>query len=167
MGAALNTQEDAVCKHCGESYVRTNASQKYCSATHAQRARSQAHYARNKEMMVEKRLKYNEDVPKRIYQRCKSRAKIAGIPFNLDIEDIVVPTHCPVLGIPLKTSSGRQGYFPESPSLDKIRPHLGYVKGNVRVISARANLLKNNATIEELERVLSDLKGVLSETAPT
>lgn len=112
--------------------------------------------------MKEKRLKYNEDAQRRIYQRCKSRAKIAGIPFNLDLNDIVVPTHCPVLGILLKTSTGRQGYHPASPSLDKIRPHLGYVKGNVRVISARANLLKNDASVEELEKVLADLKGVLA-----
>ena len=51
-----------------------------------------------------------------------------------------------------------------SPSLDRIRLELGYVKGNVRVISGRANLLKNDATIEELEAVLGDMKGVANKT---
>lgn len=45
-----------------------------------------------------------------------------------------------------------------SPSLDRIDSSKGYVKGNVRVISARANMLKNNATVEELTLVLKDLK---------
>lgn len=47
------------------------------------------------------------------------------------------------------------------PSVDRIIPELGYTKGNVRVISNRANLLKNNASIEEIELVLEDLRRLL------
>ena len=46
----------------------------------------------------------------------------------------------------------------DRPSLDRIDGAKGYVKGNVRVISHRANMLKNDATIEELELVLKDLR---------
>ena len=74
------------------------------------------------------------------------------------MEDIVVPDVCPVLGIPIQKNHGHQGYFDDSPSVDRIIPELGYTKGNVRVISNRANLLKNNAKIEELELVLEDLR---------
>ena len=94
-----------------------------------------------------------------ILGRLKHRAAKAGIPFNLEREDIIIPTHCPILGIELKWNQGK-GYHPDSPSVDKINPKLGYVKGNVRVISARANLLKNDATVEELEKVLEDLRGL-------
>ena len=43
-------------------------------------------------------------------------------------------------------------------SLDCIIPELGYVPGNVAVISRRANTIKNDATIEELELVLAYMK---------
>lgn len=89
--------------------------------------------------------------------RVKSRAKKAGIAFDIDISDIVIPAICPVLGIALTPHEGR-GYHPASPSLDRIKPRLGYTKGNVRVISARANLLKSDASLNELRRVLADLE---------
>lgn len=44
------------------------------------------------------------------------------------------------------------------PSLDKIIPKLGYVKGNVWVVSNKANRIKSNATIEELELLVKNLK---------
>ncbi len=94
--------------------------------------------------------------------RCKYRARQRGIPFDLTKDDIVIPKTCPVLGIELRQllieDEPQKGYHPNAPSLDRIIPELGYVKGNVRVISARANLLKNDATISELELVLKDLK---------
>ena len=38
-----------------------------------------------------------------------------------------------------------------SPSLDRLLPHLGYVKGNIIVISHRANAnAKNCASVDEL-----------------
>ena len=93
--------------------------------------------------------------------RCKYRAKQSGLFFNLTKDDVVIPEFCPVLGIKLRQmlidEEPKKGYHPKAPSLDRIIPELGYVKGNVRVISARANLLKNDATISELELVLQDL----------
>ena len=65
----------------------------------------------------------------------------------------MIPLHCPVLGLPLYRNSGGAAQGPNSPSLDRIDPDLGYVRGNVKVISARANSIKSNATPEELLRV--------------
>jgi hypothetical protein len=79
----------------------------------------------------------------------KSRARRAGIPFNLEFEDIVIPAVCPLLGIPLMRGVGAPA--PSSPSLDKIIPSLGYVKGTVQVISQKANAMKQNATLVEFE----------------
>ncbi len=78
----------------------------------------------------------------------KSRAKRDKIPFNLEEGDIQIPLVCPVLGIPLFRGNKHLG--PNSPSLDKLIPELGYVKGNVAVISMKANTIKNNATYSEI-----------------
>lgn len=83
----------------------------------------------------------------------KSRAKQLGLPFDLTLEDIVIPERCPVLGTVLVAQHGKRARD-VSPSLDRIIPKLGYVKGNVRVISTRANILKNNGTVEEFVAVL-------------
>lgn len=47
-----------------------------------------------------------------------------------------------------------------SPSLDKIIPSLGYVPGNVLVISWRANRIKCDATANELMLIANYYKGV-------
>lgn len=59
------------------------------------------------------------------------------------------------MGIPLYSMTGTRGGGPNSPTLDRIRPDLGYVKGNVIVISGRANRIKSDATIEELRDIAS------------
>lgn len=84
-----------------------------------------------------------------LWSTVKYRAKKESIPFNLDIEDIVIPTHCPYLGIELTTEKGN-GHADNLMSVDKIVPSLGYVKGNVEVISYKANRMKNDASIKEL-----------------
>ena len=84
--------------------------------------------------------------------RAKARAKRKGIPFTITHEDITIPEHCPVLGIKLEPGS-KYCARDSSPSLDRIIPELGYVPGNVEVISNRANKLKNDATPEELRLV--------------
>jgi len=45
------------------------------------------------------------------------------------------------------------------PSLDKIDPLLGYILGNVQVISALANSIKINITIPMLEKLLTYTRG--------
>lgn len=82
--------------------------------------------------------------------RAKSRAKERGIDINITIEDIVIPNSCPVLGIPLVVHKGKSGTNWDSPSLDKIDPEKGYVKGNIMIISSLANSMKYNASKEYL-----------------
>lgn len=92
----------------------------------------------------------------------KTRANKIGVPFDITHKDIEWPTHCPILGIELKRGSSYEERG-TSPSLDKINPDLGYVKGNVRVISNKANRMKQNSSREELEmfarNILSYLDG--------
>lgn len=90
-----------------------------------------------------------------LYYGAKHRAKKTGLPFNLTPKDIVIPEFCPVLGMKLQECVGKKGPGDSSPSVDKIIPSLGYVKGNVRVISYRANAIKRDASAEELYKVLA------------
>jgi hypothetical protein len=94
-----------------------------------------------------------------LYYAAKARARKYEVPFSLSITDIPdIPKTCPILGIPLHR--GRGEILPNSPSLDRIIPELGYVVGNIRIISYRANHLKSNATIAELEDILTDAKSL-------
>jgi hypothetical protein len=108
--------------------------------------------AANKEYTSALRRDYTLRNPeRRMLTAAKKTAKDRGLPFNITLDDIVVPTHCPALGIALRSQLGpRQD---GTPSLDRIIPSLGYTKGNVVVISWRANRIKNDATIDELRRV--------------
>ncbi len=84
----------------------------------------------------------------------KYRAKEKGVPFEITKNDLDWPEYCPVFGVRLDYQGGRQYRNPNSPSLDRIIPEKGYVKGNVAIISWRANTLKNNATLEELRKIV-------------
>lgn len=88
-----------------------------------------------------------------LWYQARKRARRDGTPFEITPADIVVPAECPVLGIPLFTADGRSGNRRHSPSLDRIDPRKGYVRGNVVVMSLQANRIKSNATCDEVMRV--------------
>ena len=83
---------------------------------------------------------------------CRKVAKELGLPFNLEEPDIVIPEFCPVLGIRLEFPS--KSRTDASVSIDRIIPSLGYVKGNIVIVSWRANFIKSDATLEELKRLV-------------
>src|SRR5579885_873938 len=87
-----------------------------------------------------------------IFQHARKRAKEKNIPFDITADDLVVPKFCPILGIELCVNEKHAK--DNSISLDRIVPELGYVRGNVAIISYKANTIKNNASIEDLEKVL-------------
>jgi hypothetical protein len=98
---------------------------------------------------------YHQDYRKRKPEQCllssaRNRARKKGIPFNITVEDIVIPENCPILGIPLTRNLGSHGGTYSSASVDKIIPELGYIKGNIQIISLLANNMKSNATKEQL-----------------
>ena len=89
----------------------------------------------------------------KIYYSAKNRAKTKGIPFDItlqDVEDLWVE-HCPILGIELSTEN--EVLSDNSPTLDKNIPELGYVKGNITIISNLANRIKSNATPSQVMKV--------------
>jgi len=92
----------------------------------------------------------------RLRRTAQSRARKLGIKFNLRVEDIVIPKRCPILGMVLDTTGGRK---PNAVSLDRIDPRKGYVRGNVWIISWRANWLKADGSLAELKAIVAALEG--------
>tara|TARA_R110000824_G_scaffold78135_1_gene197337 strand:- start:510 stop:1055 length:546 start_codon:yes stop_codon:yes gene_type:complete len=100
----------------------------------------------------------------------KKRAKSRNLPFNLTTEYIksIAPPDmiCPALGIQMKVGENVKNSKIRSPSLDRLIPELGYIKGNVIVVSTRANILKRDATLEELMQVAKFYEKVFKEQNP-
>lgn len=97
-------------------------------------------------------------VKRGMWENARRRARKAKVPFEITVEDIftVWPSNnlCPVFGTPLlRTSKGPKN---SSPTLDRIRPELGYVRGNIAVLSMRANRIKASETDSEALRKVAD-----------
>ena len=95
-------------------------------------------------------------VEQKLWRRARDRSTAKGIDFSIILSDIHVPHNCPLLGIELKQHEKKAGH--DSPSLDRIDSSKGYHADNIWVISHRANMIKGNATIEELQLVCDNLK---------
>jgi hypothetical protein len=94
------------------------------------------------------------------YARRNSRRR--GEECDLVLEDIVIPEYCPLLGIKLETCMEKKrrkgpGSQDSCPSVDRIDSKIGYIKDNIWIISKRANVIKNNATVEELGMIYEGL----------
>lgn len=95
----------------------------------------------------------------RTLSNTKSVCEKQGVPYDVTVDDLApFPLTCPVLGVPINwMNTGATAN--DSPSIDRMIPELGYTKGNVRVISQKANRLKGNASVDELEALLSYMRG--------
>lgn len=88
----------------------------------------------------------------RLWQAAKQRADAKGMEFTITISDVVIPETCPVFGTPLK-----------QPSIDRFDNDRGYTPENIRVISRRANVIKSDATYDEIRAVA----GYMAPSDPT
>ena len=119
------------CTKCGVMFPKTSKTVTMCNSCNSNRVKG-------------------ESVETKMLRRAKQRAKERGVDFNLSLEDITIPTHCPILGIELKMHKGRSGGQPNSPALDRVDNNKGYVKGNVMVMSHLANMMKSSASTEQM-----------------
>lgn len=93
----------------------------------------------------------NKNIQTYLWYAAKRRAKDKSLEFTISKEDIIIPEVCPYLKIELQLSNRTRGTCRDYwPTLDRIDNSKGYIKGNVEVISFKANTMKNNATKEEL-----------------
>lgn len=95
---------------------------------------------------------------KHLLTAIKSNAKRRGIFFDLTVADVPWNEVCPVLGVPIAPAFGSKKPADTSVSIDRIDNSKGYVPGNVVVVSYRANRIKNDASLEELERLVTFYK---------
>lgn len=111
-----------------------------------QRARNKAHYIPgvNRAWC----LAHPERV---MWLAAKHNARRHKVPFTISVEDIVIPEKCPILEIHLQSRGKSRD---SAPSLDRVIPELGYVAGNIAVISNRANRIKSDATLDELKKLI-------------
>jgi|SRR6478609_7250853 len=79
--------------------------------------------------------------------KAKSNAKAKNLEINITVDDIIIPEKCPYLNILLDPQDRTRTYVP---SIDRIDNSKGYIKGNIEVISALANRMKNNSSKEQL-----------------
>ena len=97
-----------------------------------------------------------ENPVKAMIQAARGRARKTGIPFDLTQEDVPQNEFCPVLGIRLRYGmGGGKKMLPESATLDRVIPDLGYVKGNVAIISNLANCTKQGRSVEDFEALIA------------
>jgi len=137
--------------------------QKLCYQKNSEKERERKRLYRQdapeREKIKYKKLYYKNNLAKQMLRSAKRRAIEKRIPFSLEEKDIKIPEICPVLGFILKKGEGK--IFPNSPSLDRIIPEKGYVKGNIIVISHMANSIKQNATPEQIVAVGEFFKKLL------
>jgi hypothetical protein len=159
-----NTVDDKICRTCGltllPSNFYSNNNTKDGLSLYCKKCWNNSQQKKRKNEKNRKRSRKTA-----MLSSAKERAKKRGYPFDISPSDIIIPDICPVLGIPLFVSEGKQSH--NSPSLDKIIPEKGYVRGNIAIISSRANMLKNDATFEEIEKLYFWMKNLLSPNDPT
>lgn len=169
------------CKNNHKSPRRLNGSCMLCTRE-KQQARGEDIKERHRQKVDIKIAKAMSENPKYVYKKSRSLAQILynsaqqrahkkGIEFSLSVEDIEVPSRCPILGIELSKIWGAVDMNNNSrgaqPSLDRIDPRKGYVPGNVIVISYRANMIKGDGLPEEhraIAKYIEELKSKVTET---
>lgn len=89
-------------------------------------------------------------------RQAKVRAKRKSVEFSVGVEDIEKVETCPLLGIVLAYNN-KGTYKANSATLDRIDNSRGYVKGNVWIVSYRANSIKTDASFGELVTLTKNL----------
>lgn len=142
------------------------AAREYAAAWAVDRRRSDPEWAEKHRRRITERAKTLARDPATwplvALKYSRERATALGCPHAIRAEDIVVPGVCPVYGIVLKFG-GRRTH--NSPSLDRLIPALGYVPGNVRVISWLANAHKSNATLAQHRELVAWMERELEPAA--
>lgn len=87
-------------------------------------------------------------------QKFRSKKHNNNEKYEWDIEfgDLTFPTHCPVFGMELDYFC-ENAWKDNSPSFDRVDSSKGYVKGNVVIMSWKANRIKNNGTADEHQKI--------------
>ncbi len=98
--------------------------------------------------------------PQKLFMAARTRAKRGGLPFSITADDVraVWPQDncCPIMQIPFQSDRRGEVSKRHGATLDKLDPKLGYVKGNIAVISWQANVIKQDCTDPAIFRRIAD-----------
>ena len=134
--------------------MRENARKRHAANPEKKREYARKRYADNPEKMRERARKwYAANTEKQLLYAIKHRSREGGIDFNLTVEDLVAGESCPSCGSAFSDESKNT-----KPSVDKVIPSRGYVKGNVVVICGACNRRKQDATPEQLEQIVAYIR---------
>lgn len=100
---------------------------------------------------IREKVYYQTHPERYLLSAAKQRARIKGLEFNITEVDIIIPDVCPIRGVKFDLVRSGHKYRDNVPSIDRKDNSLGYVKGNIAVISWLANKYKNNMTKEEIK----------------
>ena len=125
------SETERECTKCGVRFPKTSKTVTLCNSCNSTRVKS-------------------ETPEIRMYRRAKTRAREKGLVFNIEVDDVIIPSTCPVFGVEMTAHSGHSGGRRYSPSLDRIDNARGYEKGNIMVISHQANMMKSSASMKDL-----------------
>ena len=124
--------QEGKCPNCNVTFTSVNNRQIYCSSS----CQSKAYRKTHQGWRVSK------------LERLKGSAARRGLEIDLSPEDIPMPESCAYLGLTLDYESS--SITDNSPSVDRIDNTKGYIKGNIQTISNKANIMKHNASDEDL-----------------
>jgi hypothetical protein len=140
---------DSMCKSCRKNYRKSEKrehTKKYISER-------KEHY---KQLNDEWR-KNNPDYQKKWTKKCpesqllrsaRQRAKQKNMECNITQNDIHIPKICPVFKVPFVKGTEY------APSLDRIDNTKGYTPENIVVVSRKANVMKNNGSVQDLKMLV-------------
>ena len=113
---------------------------------------SRGYRAGHKEYMKEY---FRRNPKKYLLEAAKKRAKIKNLDIDITEDDFDIPEFCPILGIKLSPVRSKDRIY--SPSIDRRDNSKGYIKGNIAIISWKANKMKSDMTLAEVEALYNYL----------
>ena len=84
------------------------------------------------------------------FKNAMARAAKIGVPFDVQLSDFIDATHCQLTAIEFRQPANSGIVGPFSPSIDRVEPEKGYVRGNTRVVLMAVNAAKGTGTDEDL-----------------
>jgi len=156
-----NTRKDKLsgkCKKC-----KNLVDKEYSKKRRAKRKNLRKNKIKFEDYNKRRRELHRIDPTKRLWGGAKRRAKRKGIEFNILTYKSLpkVPKYCPILGILLKVGKGAG--TDNSPSLDRINNNKGYTIENIQIISRKANQMKSNATLKEIEKLYNYMSRIINK----
>lgn len=129
-----------------------------CMVKHT-RTIAKAAEERDKAIKASDPKNYDAAIVAQLYYMSRKRAKQKSVEHTITKDDIKLVHICPIRNVTMSRSTGK--FNNDSYTLDRVDSSRGYVPGNVRVISWKANNLKSDLSVGDIVRLLAYMKGEL------